>query len=173
MNWTYGQTGKNQTSQGRGKGSGKGFGKDGGKDSGKGMMGGGAQAHSNVFVGNLPENMTQGALEEAFRTHGAIESCSVMNKAGRTFGFVKYQHVSSASRAIAALDGKAGWLVKYANNDSSSKGGKGGKDGYGKAGGWGANVKHSNVFVGDLQEGTTETNLREVFSPHGQIKSCI
>merc|ERR1719335_39358 len=129
----------------------------------------GIGAQSNVFVGNLPENMTQSNLERAFSPYGVIQSCVVMSKAGRTFGFVKFSTPASAARAIATLNGNSGWLVKLANNDSS-----GGDKGFGKGPAMAAlpdKVSHSNVFVGNLQ-GQTKEELEQVFSPYGTVHSC-
>jgi len=184
--WTYGQGSNNPGKGGKeaggkglapgGKGAG-GFGAPfggapgGGYGKGAGDAGGlGQAAHSNVFVGNLPEGTSQEALEEAFGAHGEVKSCSVMNKGGRTFGFVKFAAVASAARAIMAMNGKSGWVVKFANNDANQSGGKG----FGKGEGKGyQHVDHSNVFVGGLPEGVTEDRLLALFSPHGKIKSCL
>jgi len=161
-------------------GMGMGMGGKGGKDSyGKGGAGGDSQAHSNIFVGNLSESTTKEELEAAFGEHGEVKSCSVMNKSGRTFGFVKLGSVVAASAAVKKMaTNPQGWMVKFANNDAVSSGGKGGYKGDGKGyiGGKGGDpmqkVDHSNVFVSGLPTGTTEERLMAVFGPHGKIKSC-
>merc|ERR1719379_1429726 len=90
-----------------------------------------ADVHSNLFVGNLPEGATQSSVETAFSPFGQIQSCFVSSRDGRSYGFVKFESVESASRAIAAMNGVNGWVVKFANKDreiySTGKGqGKGG-----------------------------------------------
>eukprot|EP00425_Heterocapsa_triquetra_P002078 CAMPEP_0195053748 /NCGR_PEP_ID=MMETSP0448-20130528/2783_1 /TAXON_ID=66468 /ORGANISM="Heterocapsa triquestra, Strain CCMP 448" /LENGTH=906 /DNA_ID=CAMNT_0040083087 /DNA_START=73 /DNA_END=2793 /DNA_ORIENTATION=+ len=172
IQWTYGQgTGTSRTTT------------KGGKDGkGKGMPALGSDAggtHSNIFVGNLADGTTQADLEQNFVPFGTVQSCVVTTKAGRTYGFVKLSTASAAARAIAALNGSSGWLVKFANNDSGSTSkGMGGKGGFGK--GWdggkgygsGGKVTHANVFIGSLAEGTSEATLKDAFSPYGMIKSC-
>jgi len=193
MHWYYGQGTATAGAPAKGGGKGRGAGpagpglpKGGPSFGGKGggaplALGGpgkgdpGGSAHSNVFVGNLPEEMTQGNLERAFAPHGQVESCSVMTKAGRTYGFVKFSTVASAARAIATLNGQAGWLVKLANNDTgvTSAGGAGGGAGgnMGKGTGGQPKVQHSNVFVGSLDKGITEAQLEQVFAPYGKLNS--
>merc|ERR1719424_2073345 len=148
--WSYGMTSKGGPNE---KGGDKGGGKGGpmmgggggygmGKGGGKGMQsfgGGGGygkgdgmdQNHSNVFVGNLQEGTTQASLEAAYAPYGKVNSCFMATKEGRSFGFVKFATVDSALRAIAALNGQSGWIVKLANKDMNSEGGGGG----GKGGG--------------------------------------
>lgn len=175
MHWYYGQgTASGGGTKGKGRGApgpaqmfakGPPFGK-GGTPLALGGKDAGGSAHSNVFVGNLPEDMTQAALERAFAPHGQVESCSVMTKAGRTYGFVKFATVASTARAIATLNGQAGWLVKLANNDTGA-----GTGGAGKGPGGSSKVQHSNVFVGNLDKGITEAALEQVFAPYGKLNS--
>eukprot|EP00448_Togula_jolla_P010438 CAMPEP_0170595868 /NCGR_PEP_ID=MMETSP0224-20130122/14797_1 /TAXON_ID=285029 /ORGANISM="Togula jolla, Strain CCCM 725" /LENGTH=724 /DNA_ID=CAMNT_0010920089 /DNA_START=120 /DNA_END=2294 /DNA_ORIENTATION=+ len=137
--WTYGQ-GKGDGNRMAARGGGAGKGGSGGK--GAGQKGGGegndgVNAHSNVFVGNLPEDMTQENLERFFSPHGDVKSCVVMSKAGRTFGFVKFGSVAAATRAANALNGQGGLVVKFADHDMGSAGGPGeGKGGQGGGKGW-------------------------------------
>jgi len=171
---------------GMGKGGGKGmqsYGGGGGYGKGDGMD----QQHSNVFVGNLQEGTTQSSLEAAFAPYGKVNSCFMATKEGRSFGFVKFATVDSALRAIAALNGQSGWIVKLANKDMNSEGGGGGAGGS-KGGGWGkgfqdqsggkggkggGKASHTNVFVGNLNEGTAEAQLEKVFKVYGDVASCV
>merc|ERR1719359_2270825 len=85
--------------------------------------------HSNLFVGSLPKGMKDGQLREICERHGAVQSCTIRSdsSAEKAYGFVKYNTIAAAKRAIRALDGKDGWSVKCANNDVvGSGGGKGG-----------------------------------------------
>lgn len=158
-----------------------GMGMMGGKG-GKGMPGMGGygkgydmqpEVHSNVFVGNLQEGTDQSTLETAFSAFGAIHSCFVAAKDGRTYGFVKFQTVDSASRAITGLNGQNGWIVKIANKDMANDGGKGGYQNNASASPPSGKVSHTNVFVGNLNEGTTEGQLEKVFKAYGQVDSCV
>jgi len=134
------------------------------------------ELHSNVFVGNLQEGTEQSTLQEAFSAFGEVHSCFVAAKDGRTYGFVKFETVDSANRAITGLNGQNGWIVKTANKDMADAKGKGGKGGSGLPGtvaGRYTAATHTNVFVGNLNEGTTEEQLAKVFKAYGQVDSCV
>jgi len=73
--------------------------------------------HSNVFVGNLEASVTEEELTTAFAPFGEIASCLVTSKAGRPCAFVKMAEDDGAVKAIAGMNGKAGWVVKFANYD--------------------------------------------------------
>jgi len=165
-NWSYGMSSKTSAVPpgppplgGKGVKGGKPmFGQKGG--------GGFSDVHSNVFVGNLPEGTNEAVLQAAFAPFGGVQSCFISSKAGRAYGFVKMQTVDAASRAIAALNGQSGWMVKLANRDSGD-----GEKGGGK-GGDASKVAHSNLFVGNLQQGITEAQLENVFKAYGKVTSC-
>ena len=64
----------------------------------------------NIFVGNLPRNITDEDLQEAFGAYGKITSVSVIKDKftgePRGFGFVEMQNKNEAQAAIAGLNGK-------------------------------------------------------------------
>ncbi len=64
----------------------------------------------NIFVGNLPRNITDEDLQEAFGAYGKITSVSVIKDKftgePRGFGFVEMQNKTEAQAAIAGLNGK-------------------------------------------------------------------
>jgi len=183
--WTYGQSkgGAKGIQKGGGKGGAGPKGMDMGKGGGMNPMPFGSKggygsdpsgAHSNVFVGNLPDGMNQSSLEQQFAPFGAIQSCYVATKSGRTYGFVKFSDVNSAQRAIQALNGKSGWLVKAANKDMSGQEGGGGKGPLPTQDpNLGVKATHTNVFVGSLMEGTTDQKLQQVFGIYGTVDSCV
>lgn len=84
-----------------------------------------AGPHSNVFVGNMPSEMTEANLSTLFSPYGDIESCRTMTKAGKTCGFVKFRNTASAERAIAELNGMSGLLVKVASSSFGRTSAKG------------------------------------------------
>lgn len=186
-NWTYGQSTKGAMAMMGSPGAmGGPKGMDGGKGlkGGKGMPGmpfgkGGEQSdiHSNVFVGNLEEGTTQEQLQAAFAPYGTVQSCFVSAKDGRSYGFVKFGSVEAASRAISTFNGQNGWIVKMANKDMG--GASFGKGDFGKGKGDSAptasNAKptHTNVFVGNLKEGLTDSQLEKVFKSYGVVDSCV
>lgn len=155
--------------------------------------------HSNIFVGNVPDNITQESLKSTFGHYGTVDSVHVMNNYGRTNAFVKMADVPSAERAISALNGISGWVVKFANNDMGQGGGnrdagkgfdmgKGWGKGYGKGfDSWGKGgglvlqprseepemtepPASDNLYVKHLPAGITEAEVRETFEKCGEVK---
>jgi RNA recognition motif-containing protein len=63
-----------------------------------------------LYVGNLPYDTTEKALEELFGPHGAIRSVTIIKDRStgqsKGFGFVEMSERSDGERAIAALDGQ-------------------------------------------------------------------
>lgn len=176
--WKYGQSAK---TGGREFGGGKGPGAK--PASGPGQANSHSQphnqaSHSNVFVGNLQAGTAQETVQNAFSQYGQVESCSVMNKGGRTFGFVKFACVQSASQAISAfVSNQMDWQVKMANNDANpgydnSAAERSGSKGFGKGKSGDEGIDHTNVFVGGLSHECTEAAIREICSKYGNIKSC-
>lgn len=64
----------------------------------------------NIYVGNLPFEATDEALETAFTAHGEVSSARVIidrfSGRSRGFGFVEMSNDAEAQAAIAALNGK-------------------------------------------------------------------
>jgi len=100
---------------------------------GRGGLGSGG--HSNLFVGNLPEEATEEMVREAFSQCGTVTSCRVLTRSGRTCALVKMENVQQAEQACKTIpnivggDMKSRWLVKIAETDFGSNRGK---DGFGK-----------------------------------------
>merc|ERR1719183_1696012 len=137
---------------------------EGSKGAGKGESKGGAfsskATHTNLFVGNLQEGISESQLENVFKAYGKVDSCVVMNKTeGKTYGFVEFSMCEEAEAAVKGLNGQSGLVVKFANNDKT-------------ASGWEESVPHSNLFVGNLPKGTSEMSLRQACEKHGQVQSC-
>ena len=63
----------------------------------------------NIYVGNLPYNMTDAKLEEAFAVHGSVDQAKVIadQATGRSrgFGFVEMTNDDEGRAAIEALNG--------------------------------------------------------------------
>lgn len=94
----------------------------GGKDAGKGK---GGYSETKLFVGNLPEDITDETLKYVFSTYGAVNNVYVMtgrSKTGNACAFVEMGNGTEAETAILTLNDKyeikpgAGTiLVKKAN----------------------------------------------------------
>jgi len=65
---------------------------------------------NKVYVGNLPFDVTDDALQELFEAHGAVTSAKVITdrETGRArgFGFVEMEHPEDAQKAIQSLNGR-------------------------------------------------------------------
>jgi len=63
----------------------------------------------NLYVGNLPHNVTETELRAAFEAHGAVEKVSIVTDRdtgrARGFAFVEMSDAGEADKAIAALNG--------------------------------------------------------------------
>ncbi len=64
----------------------------------------------NIYVGNLPFELTDEELEAAFTEHGEVSSARVIidrfSGRSRGFGFVEMPTDSEGEAAIAAMNGK-------------------------------------------------------------------
>lgn len=64
----------------------------------------------NIYVGNLPHEVTESELLEAFQAYGEVASCKIitdrLSGRSRGFGFVEMPTDSEAQEAIAGLNGK-------------------------------------------------------------------
>tara|TARA_B100001123_G_scaffold349245_1_gene399158 strand:+ start:658 stop:990 length:333 start_codon:yes stop_codon:yes gene_type:complete len=99
----------------------------------------------NIYVGNLPFETTEDALQVAFTEYGSVDTARVitdrMTGRSRGFGFVEMPNNDEAEAAIKALNGKdfngRALTVNEARprEDRGPRGGGGG--GYGGGGGGG------------------------------------
>ena len=64
----------------------------------------------NIYVGNLPFEVTDDILQDAFAEYGEIASAKVIThrESGRSrgFGFVEMPNANEAESAIQAMNGK-------------------------------------------------------------------
>ena len=64
----------------------------------------------NIYVGNLPNAMTESELSEAFSEYGSVDSAKIITDrdtgSSRGFGFVEMPDDSEAKKAMQELDGK-------------------------------------------------------------------
>jgi len=64
----------------------------------------------NIYVGNLPYDITEAALQEMFAQYGEVQSVSIITdrETGRSrgFGFVEMPNDEQARQAIEALNEK-------------------------------------------------------------------
>ncbi|MFQ6107102.1 MAG: RNA recognition motif domain-containing protein [Thermoplasmata archaeon] len=64
----------------------------------------------NIYVGNLPREVTESELREAFEAFGEVASAKIITDRfsgeSRGFGFVEMSTDSEAEEAITSLNGK-------------------------------------------------------------------
>ena len=93
----------------------------------------------NIYVGNLPFEATDEALETAFTAYGEVSSARVIidrfSGRSRGFGFVEMSTDAEAQAAIAALNGKDFQGRALTVNEARPRVDRGGGDGGGGGGG--------------------------------------
>ncbi|XP_076003277.1 putative RNA-binding protein 15B [Genypterus blacodes] len=113
------------------------------------------RATSNLFIGNLDGNVTEGELRRGFDKYGIIEDVVIKRPArgqGGAYAFVKFQNLDMAHRAKVAMQGR---LI----------GGNPIKIGYGKAN------PTTRLWVGGLGPGNSLAALAREFDRFGSIRN--
>jgi cold-inducible RNA-binding protein len=89
----------------------------------------------NIYIGNLPDSLTNDELYMAFKAFGQVQSATIVRDKftlqSRGFGFVEMPSKEEAEKAIAALNGSElkGNAVKVNEarpKDDNSRGGRSG-----------------------------------------------
>ncbi len=97
----------------------------------------------NIFVGNLPYDLTEAEMRAAFEAHGTVTSASIimdkMTGRSRGFGFIEMADKAQGDAAIAALHLQElkGRALTVNEARPKSEGSRGGGGGYGGGGGGG------------------------------------
>jgi cold-inducible RNA-binding protein len=101
----------------------------------------------NIYIGNLPDSLTNDELYMAFKAFGQVQSATIVRDKftmqSRGFAFVEMPNKEEAEKAISALNGSdlKGKTVKVNEarpKDDNSRGGRpGGGGGGGSRGGYG------------------------------------
>jgi RNA recognition motif-containing protein len=81
---------------------------------------------ANIFVGNLPYEVTEEDLQTAFGQYGTVESVNVIRHRGtgqsHEFAFVEMTGSAEAANAINGLNGaEASWAVDKRERSTSSR----------------------------------------------------
>ncbi|KAK6916421.1 Polyadenylate-binding protein/Hyperplastic disc protein [Dillenia turbinata] len=133
---------------------------------------------NNVFVKSLSESTTDEDLKITFGEFGTITSAVVMRDGdgkSKCFGFVNFENVDDAARAVEALNGKKfddkEWYVGKAQKKSErefelklrfEQSMKEAVDKY----------QGVNLYIKNLDDSISDDNLKELFSQFGTITSC-
>lgn len=125
---------------------------------------------ANLFVKNVPKSFGNRRLYEIFKDFGPILSCklSVDNEGeSKGYGFVQFEDVESAEKAISALQGTTyedktlviskfdKTIREHRKSDSSPQ----------------SNVAFTNVFVKNFPSSVTEEELKTKLETYGPVHS--
>lgn len=110
---------------------------------------------TKIFIGNLPPTANNDIIRGIFENYGAVTECDVLG----TFGFVHMMNEMEARVAIDALNGSDlhGSFMKVELSTMDTQG----KKKRGRA--------STKIFVGNIKNGTTNDQLREIFEPYGEV----
>ncbi|PON82028.1 Polyadenylate binding protein [Trema orientale] len=133
---------------------------------------------NNVFIKNLSESTNEEDLSRIFGEFGELTSVVVMRDAdgkSRCFGFVNFENVDDAARAVESLNGKKfddkEWFVGKAQKKSErevelklkfEQSMKEAADKY----------QGANLYIKNLDDSISDEKLKELFSHYGTITSC-
>eukprot|EP00128_Syssomonas_multiformis_P010022 Colp12_sorted_trinity150504_noHs@19088 len=138
----------------------------------------GANGPFQIFVGDLSPEITEVNLRSAFAAYGMVSDAKVMydpqSGNSRGYGFVTFVNKEDAERAVAEMNGR--WL----GNRAIRTGWGSRKQPGDITGNRRSNLTYEDVvqrtlptnvtvYCGNLPQGTTEEELRGIFSAYGQI----
>jgi len=120
-----------------------------------------------IFVGNLPDGglVTNDDIRPLFEAFGLVTECEII----KNFGFVHMDSEAASTNAIKSLNGKdvKGRRMKV---ERSVGGGGGGHSGHnGGVDRWGRGCNTQKIFVGNVADGTSNDQLRQIFSDHIEV----
>jgi len=113
---------------------------------------------TNLIINYLPQAMTDNELYSMFITVGQIVSAKIMRdkSSGYSYGygFVHYQLPEDAAKAIATLNGLqvSNKRIKVSYSRPNT-----------------ADIKDTNLYVGNVPQGVSEEELGRLFSQHGNL----
>lgn len=139
---------------------------------------------TNVYVKNIPTHWSDDDLRKEFAPYGEITSCIVMKdpstSTSRGFGFVNFEEHEGAAAAVNALNGKAYPTENGAETElyvgRAQKRTERERELRNKFEAMKMErvnrYQGLNLYVKNLDDKLTEDDLREFFSPYGNITSC-
>jgi RNA recognition motif-containing protein len=114
----------------------------------------------NLFVRKIPKNIHSEGLEEMFKVYGKIISCKVSineDYSSRGYGFVCFSDPDAASRALSESANRNESIgVKFAPRSKAE-----------------FRKVYNNIFVKNMPDEWTETEIKKTFEAHGRISSLF
>ncbi|EFP05033.1 hypothetical protein CRE_03259 [Caenorhabditis remanei] len=130
--------------------------------------------HFHVFVGDLSKDVSNELLKSTFQKYGEVSEAKVIRDAqtqkSKGYGFVSFPNKQNAENAIAGMNGK--WIGKRAvrTNWAARKNSEENRDKLTFEQVFNSTkADNTSVYVGNISQQTTETDLRESFSTYGDI----
>lgn len=109
-----------------------------------------------LFIGNLKHGATKDELLDLFHPFGPIDLLDVKHG----FAFITLAKSEEAVRELHGFEFLGREMVVEISTGKSSKGSRSGKD-----------TPNARIFVGNFADTTTRDDLRDLFSPYGDIDS--
>uniref|UniRef100_A0A8C9LLB2 RRM domain-containing protein n=1 Tax=Piliocolobus tephrosceles TaxID=591936 RepID=A0A8C9LLB2_9PRIM len=119
----------------------------------------------NIFVKNLDKSIDNKALFDTFSMFGNILSCKVATDEygkSKSYGFIHYEDEESAKEAIEKVNGillgtKNVYVGPFIKKSERAP----------------TDTKFTNLYVKNFPDSVTESQLKMLFSPYGEITSMI
>jgi polyadenylate-binding protein len=123
----------------------------------------------NIFIKNLDKSIDNKALHDTFAAFGHILSCKVVTDeqgVSRSYGYVHFETQEAANQAVEKVNGMLLNGTKVFVGPHVSRKERRSRLDELKA-------HFTNVFVKNLDEETTDEELRDLFANHGDIQSAV
>ncbi|CAH9078465.1 unnamed protein product [Cuscuta europaea] len=138
----------------------------------------GEEKFTNVYVKNLAETTSDEDLYNIFHKFGPITSSLVMkgaNGKSKCFGFVNFEKPEDAASAVKELNGSSlndnVLYVSRAQKKSEREAELRSKFEQERASRF-EKLKHSNLYLKNLDDSINDEKLKELFSEFGTVSSC-
>ncbi|CAH9128778.1 unnamed protein product [Cuscuta epithymum] len=138
----------------------------------------GEEKFTNVYVKNLAETTSDEDLHNIFQKFGPITSSLVMkgaNGKSKCFGFVNFEKPEDAASAVKELNGSSlndnVLYVSRAQKKSEREAELRSKFEQERASRF-EKLKHSNLYLKNLDDSINDEKLKELFSEFGTVSSC-
>ena len=128
------------------------------------------QQPRTLYVGNLDSQVTDDLLHALFGQMGVVNGVKIIHEGSSgnsdPYAFIEFTEHSSASNAIMTMNKRQclgrELKVNWATSPGAGSGGQQKPD----------TSKHYHIFIGDLSPEIETQQLRDAFSPFGEISDC-
>lgn len=118
-----------------------------------------------LYVGNLSPHVTEDLLIALFGQIGECKSCKIIHEPGNDpYAFVEFAESNSAAAALSAMNKRSCLGKEMKVNWATTSGHQAKLDSI-----YTFKKEHYHIFVGDLAPDIDQQQLREAFTPFGEI----